>query len=278
MSRLARWICTALVGATLTLTWASPAFAAPDECDTEGDLNDVASLCEYPASEVIAMYNSGDGMRYKVVQQCKTESRDGVCFNPIGCESGGTPGTWYDLWRDDGSGWEAYGVVCLTAEQAGQLGAITPELVFQEMAKLRWPTSEIVIQPPGGETLVNLETNFYTTNTSPSSQAISLLGQRVEIEATPGSYVWHWAGKGESGSGADAEAFETASPGAAYPQLDVTHVYTDADITVHPWIDTVYSGRYRVNNDAWITIPQTLTVAGPPVELTILEARPVLVS
>jgi hypothetical protein len=54
-------------------------------------------------------------------------------------------------------------------------------------------------------------------------------------------------------------------------------VYTDAGITVHPWIDTVYSGRYRVNNDAWITIPQTLTLPGNPVALTVLEARPVLV-
>ena len=42
----------------------------------------------------------------------------------------------------------------------------------------------------------------------------------------------------------------------------VTHVYRDADITVHPWVDTVYAGRYRVNGGAWTVIPQTLTVTG----------------
>ena len=162
----------------------------------------------------------------------------------------------------------------MTAGEAGSLGAITPALVFEAMARLTWPRSELVVQPPGGRTLVNLETNFFTANTEPTTQTVTLLGQQVEIEATPGGYIWHWAGAGES---ADAGAEETTSPGAPYPDLTVTHTYRDADVTVHPWVDTVYAGRYRVNGGGWTGIPQTLTVPGDPVALEVLEARPVLV-
>lgn len=267
-------VCTIVCGPNV---YAVDDSQASSSCDNDVGLGMGSATCTHTADEVIALYNAGDGIRYKIHQQCLADTTDGVCFNPRECVSNGRPGTWFDLFRNDGTGWTAYGEVCLTAGDAGQLGAITPALVLVEMRKLAWPKSELVVQPPGGETLVNLATNFYTTNTAATSQVITLMGQRVEIEATPGSYVWHWAGGGESGSGEDAAPFVTTAAGGSYPDLEVTHTYRDADITVHPWVDTVYSGRYRVNGDAWVTIPQTLTVAGDPVALDILEARPQLV-
>ena len=78
----------------------------------------------------------------------------------------GRQGSLYNVFRTPPGGpRELYGVACLTPSEAGQLGAITPDMVFEAMQRLTWPRSELVIQPPGGETLVNLETNFYTTNT-----------------------------------------------------------------------------------------------------------------
>ena len=147
-------------------------------------------------------------------------------------------------------------MACLTSGEAGALGAITPALVFDAMKRLSWPRSVLVVQPPGGETLVNLETNFYTENTAPTTQTITLLGQRVEIEATPGSYVWHWGAPGGAGNSDDSGSERTSSPGTPYPDLTVTHTYRDADITVHPWVDTVYEGRYRVNGGGWTSIPR----------------------
>jgi hypothetical protein len=136
------------------------------------------------------------------------------------------------------------------------------------MKRLDWSEAELVIQPPDGRTLVNLKTNFYTTTTGPTSQTIPLLGQTVEIEATPAAYTWHF-GDGETRSGTD--------PGAAYPDLRITHVYLDAGVTVSPSVDVTYKGQYRVNGGNWIAIPQTLTVPGTPVSLQVLSATPHLV-
>lgn len=268
-------VAAVLVG--LAAAVPSPAHAG---CGAEGDLHGSEVSCYYSGDEVRAAIKSSSGYRWVLQQRCKAEGQDGSCFNPVACvTASGAPGTLYTVFRiplPDGPR-ETYGYACLTAREAGELGAITPAMVFAAMQRLTWPRSDLLIQPPGGETLVNLETNFLTTNTEPTTQVVTLLGQRVEIEATPDRYVWHWAGRGETDEPGDTGSIETEDPGARYPHLEVTHVYRDADITVHPWVDTVYAGRYRVNGGAWTVIPQTLTVTGDPVELRVLEARPVLV-
>lgn len=249
-------------------------------CSEDGDLDEATVECYYSGNQVkAAMQSGGPSYRWSLRQQCKTEAVDGSCFNPVDCvTASGDTGTLFAVYRTllPAGARERYGFACLTAHEAGDLGAITPAMVFSAMKRLTWPRSELVVQPPGGETLVNLETNFFTTNTAPSTQTVTLLGQRVEIEATPSRFVWHWAGAGETGE-ADRGSLETDGPGHAYPDLDVTHTYRQAGVTVHPWVDTVYAGRYRVDGGAWTTIPQTLTVAGDPVPLRVLEAKPVLV-
>jgi hypothetical protein len=116
--------------------------------------------------------------------------------------------------------------------------------------------------------LVNLPTNFFTTTTGPATHTVSLLGQSIEIEAKPINYLWHY-GDGASHEGAD--------PGAAYPDLRITHTYIEADVTVRPSVDVTYQGRYRVGDGPWTDIPETLTVDGTPVSLQVLSATPRLV-
>ena len=65
---------------------------------------------------------------------------------------------------------------CLDTDTADEFDVITPGKVFKEMQKLAWPEAEMVIQPPDGRTLVNLETNFLTTTTEPTTQSVQLLG------------------------------------------------------------------------------------------------------
>jgi hypothetical protein len=139
---------------------------------------------------------------------------------------------------------------------------------MKRMKTIDWPSADLVIQPPDGRTLVNLPTNFLTTTTESTSQTVSLLGQTVEIEATPVNYTWHF-GDGASQEGAD--------PGAEYPDLRITHTYVEANVTMTPSVDVTYHGRYRVNDGPWQDIPDTLTVDGSPVDLEVLSATPHLV-
>ena len=47
--------------------------------------------------------------------------------------------------------------------------------------------------------------------------------------------------------------------------------------SVAPSVDTTYSGRFHVGNGSWQAIPDTLTVAGAPVDLQVVSATPHLV-
>ena len=119
---------------------------------------------------------------------------------------------------------------------------------------------------PADKTLVNFATIFYT-EPQPFTRTIRLLGQRVDVEASPSSYTWHYG---------DGDASTTATPGARYPAKDVTHSYTDAHVTVQTSVDVTYSARFRVGNGGWQDIPETVTISGPASALRISEATAVL--
>ncbi|HWI43088.1 MAG TPA: hypothetical protein VNS81_05675 [Nocardioides sp.] len=146
--------------------------------------------------------------------------------------------------------------------------AITPAQVRRAFARLPLPASTLVIQPPDGLTLVNFDTNFYTTSTAPITRRVRLLGRPVTIEATPSEYDWQFD---------DGDALATDEPGAPYPDLTITHNYQRKG-TYGPRLDTVYSGRFRVGNRPWQQIPGTVTIAGTPQRLRAIEAQPKLVA
>ncbi len=194
--------------------------------------------------------------------KCLSDNLGGLCNNPRTCP-GPPPGIWYDVYRDGID----IGNVCLTNRDAEDLGVLTIELVIEAFERLGWPASELSIEPPDGETLVNFDTNFFTTNTQPTQQTVTLVSQQVTIEATPVEYLWVFG---------DGDSLATQTPGAAYPDLEVTHRYTVADAFA-PRVDTTYAGRYRVGGGPWQDIPQTRVIAGASVSLAVLEAAPRLV-
>ncbi|MFC5729073.1 MULTISPECIES: PKD domain-containing protein [Nocardioides] len=147
-------------------------------------------------------------------------------------------------------------------EQALTLGDIR-----SAFARLPLPASQLVIQPPDGLTLVNFDTNFYTPSTAPLTRRVVLLGRAITIEATPSEYHWDFD---------DGELLATSEPGAPYPDLTVTHNYTRTG-SYRPSLDTVYSGRYRVGDGPWQTIPGTVTIEGTAQQLEAIEAQPKLV-
>ena len=142
---------------------------------------------------------------------------------------------------------------------------MTPALVLREIRRIGLPTLEVHTQP-ADETLVNFVTIFYTTP-EPFTRTLTLLGQTVEVEATPTSYTWHHG---------DGTTTTTTGPGAPYPSREITHQYTDAHVTVATSVDVTYTARFRVGNGPWRDIAETVTISGPSTDLRISEATAVL--
>jgi len=231
-------------------------------CEATSTFQQAVNHCEYSSEEIQDFHASGDGHVYSIAPACAVGG-EATCSDDALCAHDGKPGKWFRVFRDD----EMIGTTCLTEQEVESLGHVTPALVLKAFQRLTWPRSELVLQPPDGVTLVGFETNFYTTNTTPTTQTVTLLGRRIQLEATPTSYAWQFG---------DATSETTQTPGAAYPDLLVTHQYQHSGL-VRPSVDTVYAGRFRVGTGPWQTIPGTLTVAGRAAELEVREARGVLV-
>ncbi len=188
---------------------------------------------------------------------------DALCFARSACVEDGYDGFLYDIYRGD----TYLGQTCVT-DAPGQPAApvLTPARIEREFRALDWPASDLQVQPTNGRTLVNLPTNLFTTNTEPHRRTLTLLGQRITIEATAVGWTW---------SHGDGTTRSTTAPGRGYPHLDLAHTYTTPG-RVSLGLTTTYEGRYRLGNGPWSTIPATLDVVSPAATLRVGEARPVL--
>ena len=129
------------------------------------------------------------------------------------------------------------------------------------------PALALRIQP-GSQTLVNVATIFHT-EAPEFRHATVLLGQSVEITATPSRFTWHHG---------DGTTQTTSTPGAPYPSTAVTHRYTRVASGLTPRVDVGYRVTYRVNGGAPQQIDQLITASGPPPGLEVAEAAPVVVA
>ncbi|WP_408899223.1 PKD domain-containing protein [Nocardioides sp. R1-1] len=157
--------------------------------------------------------------------------------------------------------------VTYCAESHTTTRTVTVADVRRAFGELKLPPGTLVIQPPDGLTLVNFATNFYTTATTPIATTITLLEQAVTLEATPTSYTWDFG---------DGHTLTTHEPGAPYPDLTITHDYQHTG-DYQPSLATTYTGRYRIADGPWQTIPDTVTIPGPTQALRVIEAQPKLV-
>jgi len=264
-----RWLVALLLGYAFM---AAPAVAfaggGPASCSAAGDLGGVREGCIKSGTETNGYISAHSGHTYSIRPACEIGGL-AQCAEPGRCTIDGHDGNLFNVYEDanpDPLDWQA----CLTDQEAQHLGGITPGVVQHAFERLAWPASPLVVQPPKGRTLVNFETNFYTTNTDPSTRTVTLIGQPVTIEATPTQYRWHF------GSGVAGDDLTTTDAGAPYPDLRVTYRYLHVG-AVRPSLDTTYAGRYRLGNGPWRTIPNTLTVPGEPVDLLVVSATPHLV-
>ena len=246
----------------------APANADAGECYEIVNIYSVTVVCEYDGVTLQAAQQATPDAKWLVYQLCKDGTSGGVeaCSNPRACTIAGRIGTLYAVFRDG----VRMGTACLTAGEAGEVDDPPPirVLVLRAFENLDWSESILVVQPPGGRTLVNLDTNFYTDNSDFTVIPVTLVQSEVRIQAEPISYTWHFG---------DGVSETTTSPGAPYPDLDVAHVYETADAVVVR-VDTTYgNASFSVGGGAWEAIPSTITIPGAESDLDILEAKPQLV-
>ena len=264
-----------IVGSALVYA-ASPTHAAGIRCVPTSDIFGTHVRCTRAPESGGGAANvvDSDGSTYRNVIQCRYEDGN-FCVQPVECV---TPPNWiratqYRIPRGKTfeNGATAVAEVCIPPNRARDRQnrpVLTRGMVQRAFERLDWPASRLLTQPPNGATLVNLPTILRTTNTKASTRVVTLLGQRITIEAKPTSYVWHHG---------DGTSRETSSPGHAYPgpgYRDVTHTYLRASQGLRLSVDTVYTGRYRVGNRPWVDIPEPRTIVGPVTPLTVRTATP----
>lgn len=268
---LVRAGCSAATAMTAVLFVGLNAPAAGDEppkkCYEMVDLNVVEVKCEHSAETIRAARAADPGAKFTVRQLCKdgTSGEAEACSNPRACTVDGKVGTLYGVYRNG----EREGIACLTAFEAAEVDQPSIRtLVIEAFERLNWPPSQLEVQPPNGKTLVNLETNFYTTNSGVASTPVDLLGTNVVVSARPIAYRWNFG---------DGTSKVTTTPGAPYPSLDVSHVY-DQTAKVAVSVDTQYGdASFTVNGGPPEAIPSTIWVTGATQGLEVVEAVPQLV-
>jgi hypothetical protein len=241
------------------------AASADDGNVTSGPTAFVASWGdETPASSAPAAHASGNSIVDTIEEVTCAMGGDQTCAEPALCDNGDVMvmTTWI---MASGELMDA-GNNCPQDAVAAAPPQVTPGLVLQALRRIDLPASDLNVQPPGGRTLVNFETNFFTENGA-FTRTVRLLGQRVELRIWPASFGWRFG---------DGSATTTSDPGSPYPHLDITHRYLDKG-RVSPSVDTTYAARFRVGGGPWRDVNGTVTIPGSPEGLRVVTARPVLV-
>jgi hypothetical protein len=252
-----RYLCgvVALLASVL-VGWNVPAHA--DGCSTQVGILGANSSCVWTYAEYTQSASSGDGHTWVVTIQC---GNGGICVEHVECVENGQAGFVHDVFMDGTD----VGDVCVPENEVNETNIA--QLIIRQFKNIRWPDSNLVVQPPDGKTLVNFKTNFYTLDKTPIDQSVTVANRQVVIRAIPTTYTFHFG---------DGAVTRTASPGQPHPNLDVAHVYERVG-KVAVRLDTTYSGEYRIGDGAWVAIQDTLTVPGEEQDLEILEALPQLV-
>ncbi|MCA1982171.1 hypothetical protein [Nocardioides nematodiphilus] len=123
------------------------------------------------------------------------------------------------------------------------------------------------IQPPGGETLVNFDSIFFT---DPFSLNVTKrpLGVPVAFHITVEKYIWHFG---------DGSSLTTTDAGAAYPDQTLVHRYLKKG-PVSVTLETVYQAGYSIDGGPQQHLADTVTRTSPAQQLTVLTATPHLVA
>ena len=170
--------------------------------------------------------------------------------------------------NDERGIWTAWGLTCFPQELPGS-NLPTLAMIRQAFRDIDFAKGSVSLQPVGNVTLVNLPTFFEASwpaaGVAPEEiDTSALLGYRLEIQPVLQSLTYVY------GDGSTSEP--TQSLGGPHPTGDIRWTYRRAG-QVDTRVDTTYGGRFRLEGGSWVTIPDTVTVEGTPVTLTVREAK-----
>ena len=144
----------------------------------------------------------------------------------------------------------------------------------EELKRVALPEAVINVQPPDGETLVNLPTIFSTDARSYTAPALRVLDHTVVFTLTPESYTWHHG---------DGTTQTTTTPGRKFADGDeptnlIHHAYdrTADDIPVS--VDITWFATWTLDGKDRGAVDGTVTKTGAAQQLDVLEATPTLVN
>jgi len=205
------------------------------------------------------------GCSWVVEPQCgDSPASDAICFGATHRCAPGWVRMQLFLQRPGWPGFRLVGGFCLGPGQLLTPVGLDPGVRAQFLTYL--PALAPSFQPRG-RGIVNLPVVFATGQ--PSSlglKAFPLGGHRILLDATA---TWHWA----YGDGA---VQDTSSPGSGYPDLSVSHTYTQpgsAMVTV----TTTWAGQYWVDGSGPFAVAGPALTQSATVAVAVREALAVLV-
>ncbi|TIC79442.1 hypothetical protein [Nocardioides sp. GY 10127] len=145
---------------------------------------------------------------------------------------------------------------------------LTAAMIAQAFREVELPTSTIIVQPPGGETLVNIAT-LVRTEAEPFTRTVTLLGRSITLDISPDSYTWHFGDGTTLSTTEPGQPYDSALPATAY----VSHEYASAQ-KASVSVDTTWSARWREGTGDWQPVDGTVTTTGPAQTLTVRTATP----
>lgn len=171
------------------------------------------------------------------------------------------------------SDWVETSPTCFTSSVPPRSGEpaeeLTEAMILEQFHRTDFALPQIVIQPPDGQTLVNLPVYFQLSWPDAGFEpgevdTTTIVGHEVRIRPTliGVTYV----------TGDGAAIGPTTSLGGPYPTGDITHEYLQA-AQVTPYISVEYGGEVSVDGGAWSTIPGSATVEGPASPLQVLTSQ-----
>ena len=142
-----------------------------------------------------------------------------------------------------------------------------------ELKKVALPEAVITVQPPDGETLVNLPTIFSTQAQTYTAPPLTVLEQTVVFTLTPEQFVWHHG---------DGTSQTTTTAGRRYQDGDdptalIHHLYTKTADDLAVKVDITWSATWTLNGEPQGPVDATVTKQGAAQTLDVLEAKPTLV-
>jgi hypothetical protein len=167
--------------------------------------------------------------------------------------------------------WTSRGITCHPELVPGATRVLTMAMIQKAFHDTDFARPTVHIQPEGDVTLVNLPTYFQVTwpeqgfgpDEVDHPDPATLLGYRIDVRPRLKSVTYHL---GETTIG------PTKDLGGPYPDGDVVATYRTPG-TVQVRVDVVYTGQFRVGGSEWFDIPGEVPLQGPPVTLTVREAR-----